>query len=114
VRPVDVDRAKRLAFANDPLNLLAVDEPSNASKSHGDAATWLPSSKSYRCPLVARQIAFKIGYELAVTQAEHDAISRVLASCPTSSCPPGRRHRRRRPPSQRRSPHLPQRRGRTV
>jgi Protein of unknown function (DUF1524) len=32
--------AKRLQFANDPLELLAVDGPSNESKGDGDAATW--------------------------------------------------------------------------
>ena len=36
------DAARRRAFANDPLNLLAVDGPTNAQKSDGDAATWLP------------------------------------------------------------------------
>jgi len=33
---------KRLALANDPLNLLAVDSSTNRSKGDGDAATWLP------------------------------------------------------------------------
>lgn len=41
---------KRLAFANDRLNLLAVDGPTNASKSDGDAATSLPPNRGYRCP----------------------------------------------------------------
>jgi hypothetical protein len=39
---------KRLALANDPLNLLAVDSSTNRSKGDGDAATWLPPNKSYR------------------------------------------------------------------
>ena len=34
--------AERLAFANDPLELLAVDGPTNEAKGDGDAATWLP------------------------------------------------------------------------
>ncbi|MGV0109020.1 GmrSD restriction endonuclease domain-containing protein [Arthrobacter sp. CP30] len=33
---------QRLQFANDPLNLLAVDGPANMAKGDGDAATWLP------------------------------------------------------------------------
>ncbi|MFC5132585.1 GmrSD restriction endonuclease domain-containing protein [Paeniglutamicibacter kerguelensis] len=36
---------KRLEFANDPINLLAVDGPTNVSKRDGDAATWLPPNK---------------------------------------------------------------------
>ncbi|WP_018774007.1 GmrSD restriction endonuclease domain-containing protein [Arthrobacter sp. 131MFCol6.1] len=79
--------ARRLAFANDPLNLLAVDGPANQGKSDGDAATWLPPNKSYRCDYVARQISVKSSYGLWVTQAEHDAMARVLASCPAALSP---------------------------
>lgn len=79
--------ARRLAFANDPLNLLAVDGPANQSKSDGDAATWLPPNKSYRCNYVARQISVKSSYGLWVTQAEHDAMARVLSNCPNALAP---------------------------
>ncbi|MBP2412755.1 hypothetical protein JOF48_001554 [Arthrobacter stackebrandtii] len=72
---------QRTAFGNDPLNLLAVDGPSNQSKGAGDAATWLPPNKAYRCDYVARQVSVKAGYSLWVTQAEHDAMARVLADC---------------------------------
>ena len=34
----------RIAFANDPLNLLAVDGPLNLQKGDGDTATWLPGA----------------------------------------------------------------------
>jgi hypothetical protein len=82
--------AQRLSFANDPLNLLAVDGPTNMSKSDGDAATWLPPSKSYRCAYVARQISVKSSYGLWVTQAEHDAMARVLSDCPGALAPTNR------------------------
>lgn len=81
--------AQQLSFTareqlyNDPLELLAVDGPSNEQKRDGDAATWLPPNKSYRCRYVARQIAVKAKYHLWVTQAEHDAMQRILATCPT-------------------------------
>jgi hypothetical protein len=75
------DATRRRAFANDPLNLLAVDGPTNAQKSDGDAATWLPPRKSYRCRFVARQVAVKAKWKLSVTRAEHDAIARVLSRC---------------------------------
>jgi hypothetical protein len=80
---------KRLAFANDPLNLLAVHGPANSSKSDGDAATWLPPNKAYRCAMVARQVAVKAKYELWMTQAERDATARVLGSCPNEPVPSG-------------------------
>lgn len=54
-----LDAVERLEFANDPLNLLAVDGPTNASKGDGDAATWLPPNKVFRCDYVARQTAVK-------------------------------------------------------
>ena len=52
-----LDRRKREAFANDPLNLIAADGPANQQKGAGDAATWLPPNKAFRCAYVARQVA---------------------------------------------------------
>ncbi len=78
---------ERELLANDPLNLLAVDGPTNASKSDGDAATWLPPEKSFRCEYVARQVAVKQAYELWVTEAEQDAMVRVLTTCPDEPLP---------------------------
>lgn len=72
---------------NDPLELLAVDGPTNQQKGDGDAATWLPPNKTYRCRYVARQIAVKIKYNLWVTKAEHDAMQRILSTCPTQMLP---------------------------
>lgn len=82
-----LDLTVRRKLANDPLELLAVDGPANQAKGDGDAATWLPPNKSFRCQYVARQIAVKLKYKLWVTQAEHDAMSRVLAGCPGQSLP---------------------------
>lgn len=76
------DQATRVAFANDPGNLLAVDGPTNEKKGDGDAATWLPPDKSYRCAYVARQIGVKARYGVWVTKAEKEAMARVLATCP--------------------------------
>lgn len=78
---------KRLAFANDPLNLLAVDASANRAKGDGDAATWLPANKSYRCTYVARQVAVKGKYAAWVTPAERDAMTRVLTGCPSMRLP---------------------------
>lgn len=72
----------RYNLATDPLNLLAVDASANQQKSDGDAATWLPKNKGFRCQYIARQISVKYKYQLWVTQAEYDAMSRILASCP--------------------------------
>ncbi|MEO7586661.1 MAG: DUF1524 domain-containing protein [Arachnia sp.] len=87
------DQATLTGFANDPLNLLAVQGAANMQKGDGDAATWLPSNKSYRCAYVARQVAVKAAYSLWVTRAEHDAVESILRRCPgqeliTSAEPP--------------------------
>ncbi|QAY71871.1 DUF1524 domain-containing protein [Xylanimonas protaetiae] len=83
------DATKREAFANDPLNLLASDGSLNQSKGAGDAATWLPPNKAFRCRYVARQVAVKAHYGLWVTTAERDAMIRVLSGCPDEPLPDG-------------------------
>ena len=75
------DKTKRQLIANDPLNLLAVDSNLNRQKGDGDAATWLPPLKSYRCDYVARQIAVKAKYALWVTSPEKEAIVKILEKC---------------------------------
>ena len=77
----------RTQFANDPLNLLAVDGPLNEQKGDGDAATWLPPLKSFRCKYVARQIAVKAKYGLWVTPPEKSAMKSILAKCPKENLP---------------------------
>jgi hypothetical protein len=76
----------RVALANDPINLVAVDGPSNSQKGAGDAATWLPPVKAIRCDYVTKQILVKAKYGLWVTQAEHDIMVRELGTC-TAAAP---------------------------
>jgi hypothetical protein len=83
--------AKRVALANDPLNLLAVSASANRQKGDADAATWLPANTSFRCAYVARQVEVKRKYGLSVTPAERNAMLRVLRSCPSMSLPPAGR-----------------------
>ena len=81
------DKTKRQQIANDPLNLLAVDFSLNRQKGDGDAATWLPPLKSYRCDYVGRQIAVKAKYGLWVTQPEKSAIIKLLEKCEGQKLP---------------------------
>lgn len=78
----NIDSEKRYELATDPLNLLAVDAATNEGKSDGDAATWLPPNKKFRCQYVARQVSVKYKYSLWVTEAEKTAIAEVLMNCP--------------------------------
>ncbi|MEU8889480.1 HNH endonuclease family protein [Streptomyces sp. NPDC048442] len=80
---------KRLAFANDPLNLLAAEASANRRKGDGDTATWLPPNKAYRCAYVASQVAVKKKYGVWVTAGERDAMKTVLNGCPEQRLPGG-------------------------
>ena len=77
-----MDKSVRYEMATDPLNLLAVDSKANQGKSDGDAATWLPKNKKFRCQYVARQVFVKYKYKLWVTEAEKNAIYDILVTCP--------------------------------
>ena len=78
---------QRTALANDPLNLFAVKGSLNQQKSDGDAATWLPPLKSFRCAYVAQQIAVKAKYSLWVVPPEKAVMVAILAKCPGQKVP---------------------------
>lgn len=78
---------ERADMANEPLELLAVDGPTNSAKGDADAASWLPPNKGFRCAYVARQIAVKSKYRLWVTATEKDSMAAVLATCPVQGLP---------------------------
>ena len=78
---------QRKALANDPLNLFAVKGRLNSQKGDGDAATWLPPLKSFRCTYIAQQIAVKAKYSLWVVPPEKAAMVAILAKCPGQKIP---------------------------
>jgi Protein of unknown function (DUF1524) len=81
------DQAKRVQFANDPLDLLAVSGKANRKKKAGDVATWLPSNKDFRCDYVTRVVKVKAKYGLWMIQAEHDEALRILTKCSSQILP---------------------------
>ncbi|OLT54044.1 HNH endonuclease family protein [Cellulosimicrobium sp. CUA-896] len=83
------DDATRERFANDPLNLLPAADAATRAKGARDAASWLPPDHASRCPYVARRIAVKTDYGLAVTPEESDAMTAVLRDCPAEPLPVG-------------------------
>ena len=76
-------QAQRVAFANDPLNLLASAGAANQDKGDLDPSRWLPPLASYRCEYVERYVTVVAKYGLWVTSREKPAISRVLGACPS-------------------------------
>jgi len=67
---------QRERFANDPVELLMVDEASNQTKSDATTDAWLPRSPAGRCHLVTAQVTVKARYRLLVTRAERAAMRR--------------------------------------
>ncbi|MFD1930158.1 HNH endonuclease family protein [Nonomuraea mangrovi] len=74
--------AKRLRFANDPLNLLPVDGDTNEAKGGSGPAAWLPPQRRVRCAYAVRFAQVVLRYGLAVTRADK---ATMLRECrPTS------------------------------
>lgn len=71
---------KRLRFANDLSNLLAVDGAANASKGAQDAAAWRPK-KTAQCGYATRYIVVKDAYGLPVDTSEKRALTEMLDTC---------------------------------
>ena len=78
---------RRSQFANDPLNLLAVDYSANRAEGRRRRRHLAAVDKSYRCSYVARQVAVKSKYALWLTAAEKAAMQRVLTPCPGQPLP---------------------------
>lgn len=75
------DPQRRLDFANDPRNLLAVSPKANYDKAFRDASGWLPPNEAFRCDFVARQVEVKTAYGLWLSAKEKRAMTDVLAHC---------------------------------
>jgi hypothetical protein len=71
-------KEKREDIANDPLNLLPVDGPSNGAKSDSGPASWLPPSKPIRCSYAVRIAQVSLKYALPMTTADKQA---MLTQC---------------------------------
>ncbi len=75
------DAQRRMDFANDPRNLLAVSQQANFDKAFRDAASWLPPNPGFRCDFAARQVEVKTVYGLWLSVKENRALTAVLAQC---------------------------------
>jgi hypothetical protein len=76
--------ATRKAYANDlgySASLIAVSAHSNRSKGDREPQDWMPERAAYSCQYVARWVAVKWRWHLAVNSAERSYLSRELASC---------------------------------
>ncbi|WP_226899409.1 HNH endonuclease family protein [Nonomuraea phyllanthi] len=70
--------SKRLAFANDPLNLLPVYGDANEAKEASGPASWLPPQRRIRCAYVTRFAQVALKYDVPVRAADKRV---MLAQC---------------------------------
>lgn len=72
---------QRQAFANDPLNLQAVDGGANASKAARGPGGWLPENPDAWCEYIARFTLVADTYGLTVADEDRSSATAVLAGC---------------------------------
>lgn len=75
------DEERRTVFANDPVNLLAVEGALNQQKGASNAASWLPPDRRAWCAFASQQITVKSRYDLSVTATEREALERAAGRC---------------------------------
>ncbi|MEE1774844.1 HNH endonuclease family protein [Streptomyces sp. NPDC048210] len=75
---------RREAYANDQGSadtLIAVSAASNRSKSDKDPAQWMPTDGAYQCTYAATWVATKLRWDLAVDDAERQALLGTAEDC---------------------------------
>jgi hypothetical protein len=69
-------REHRVAFANDPINLIAVDDSTNRSKGARGPLDWLPPNHAYQCQYVLRFWRVSRIYNLEFATDEQMALAK--------------------------------------
>jgi len=72
---------RRLDFANDPAELLAVSQAANDAKGDDGPAKWLPPNQAEQCSYVTKFVQVLAGYKLPITSADKTTVANVLAGC---------------------------------
>ena len=74
---------RRLRFANDPANLLAVAGQANQDKGDSEPGHWMPANVAFRCQYAVQFIAVLRGYGLPVDAPSVAVLREAAATCPT-------------------------------
>ena len=72
---------QREEFANDPINLQAVDGATNSSKSDSGPGEWMPPAQSYHCEYAARYVLLLTAYQLTVDDVDRSTLASTLDAC---------------------------------
>ncbi len=73
--------AQRLRFANDPANLVAVDERSNQDKKDLEPARWMPPARSFHCQYARQFVAVLAAYPVLLDEPSFTTLQRALWGC---------------------------------
>lgn len=74
-------KSQKRKFANDPKNLLPVEDNLNQAKSDKGPSEWMPPNQAYRCAYLERFAAVVVEYRLQPTPSENRVIDRMSAAC---------------------------------
>ena len=72
---------ERLAYANDPAVLLAVNAGDNRSKSDATIGEWMPDNEAISCQYSAQWVEISVEYELSVSEEDHQVLSDLAEEC---------------------------------
>ena len=72
---------RREAFANDPLNLNAIDGEENQRKSAWGPADYAPANEAHRCAYLEQYARVKVEWGLAITQRDFATLEEGLTAC---------------------------------
>jgi uncharacterized protein DUF1524 len=75
------DEAGRERYANDPNNLLSVEDNANQEKGDKGPEAWKPPNRAVRCSYARRWISVKSEYDLTINPQEKAALRQMLATC---------------------------------
>ncbi|MCZ4579229.1 MULTISPECIES: HNH endonuclease family protein [Gordonia] len=69
---------RRLSFANDPANLVAVDGPSNQDKSDSEPGRWMPPVRGFWCQYAIQFVMVSATYGLTVDAESREVLTDAL------------------------------------
>jgi hypothetical protein len=73
--------AQREQFANDPVNLAAVDGPANEQKSDSGPGEWMPANTGDACTYATTFVAVATKWRLSLGTADEHALEGTLTVC---------------------------------
>ena len=75
------DEARRERYANDPINLLSVEDNANQEKGDKGPEAWRPPNREIWCSYAKRWIGVKSEYALTINPQEKASLRELLSTC---------------------------------